>query len=190
MALEKVIADVKADAKKEMDKVIESLIGNLTKIRTGKATPSMLDSVRVDYYGTPSPLSQVSAISCPDAKSFLIAPWELSILKEIEMAIVKSELGMAPMNDGKVIRLKVPDLTEDRRKALAKQVKQVVEDARVAIRLKRRDANEVLKIQLKNKQISEDENKRNEADVQKLTDQFVAQIDKISGEKEKDVMTV
>jgi ribosome recycling factor len=190
MSAEKVKVDVKAEAKKEMDKVIESLVRELAKIRTGKASPSMLDPVRVDYYGTPTPLSQVAAISCPDAKSFLIAPWEISILKEIEMAIVKSELGMAPMNDGKVIRLKVPDLNEERRKTLAKQVKGVVEDARVAVRLKRRDANEILKKQLKDKQISEDENKRLEADVQKLTDTFIAQVDKISADKEKDVMTV
>lgn len=181
---------VKSESKKEMEKVIEVLNRELLKIRTGKANTSMLDMVKVNYYGQLTPLNQVAALSTPDAKSFLIAPWEPSVLKEIEQAIVKSDLGMTPINDGKVIRLKVPDLTEDRRKQLVKLIKETVETARVAIRHKRRDANEAFKKMLKDKQISEDENKRVEAEVQKITDQFIAQVDKISADKEKDIMTI
>jgi ribosome recycling factor len=150
----------------------------------------MLDSVRVNYYGSLSPLSQVASVSCPDAKSFLIAPWETSILKEIESALIKSDLGMAPMNDGKVIRLKVPDLTEERRKDLAKQVKKVAEDSRVAIRMARRDANEAVKKSLKDKAISEDESKKSETEIQKMTDDFIKKIDQIADEKEKSIMTI
>ena len=150
----------------------------------------MLDSIKVNYYGTLSPLSQVAAISTPDAKSFLIAPWEASIVKEIESAIIKSDLGMAPMSDGKVIRLKVPDLTEERRKDLVKQTKKVVEDAKVAIRMARRDANEVSKKALKDKEVSEDESKKSEAEVQKLTDDYIKKVDAIADEKEKSIMTI
>jgi ribosome recycling factor len=148
-----VLADLKKNTLEKMEKTTKALVEELKKIRTGKAQVSMLDGVRVNYYGNLSPLSQVASISCPDAKSFLIAPWESSILKEIESALVKSDLGMAPMNDGKVIRLKVPDLTEERRKDLAKQVKKVAEDSRVAIRMVRRDANEIVKKALKDKTV-------------------------------------
>lgn len=184
------IENLKNDTKKNMDKSVDSLKRELAKIRTGKANPTMLDSIRVNYYGTPTPLSQVSAISCPDAKSFLIAPWEATILKEIESSIVKSDLGMTPMNDGKVIRLKVPDLTEERRKDLVKQTKKVIEDAKVGIRNARRDSNEVLKKGLKDKVISEDQNKKATDEIQKLTDSYIQQIDKISTDKEKEIMTI
>jgi ribosome recycling factor len=184
------IDSVKSELKKGIDKSIEGLGRELSKVRTGKANPTMLDPVRVDYYGQPTPLSQVAAISCPDAKSFLIAPWEISMLKEIESSIVKSDIGMSPMNDGKVVRLKLPELTEDRRKELAKQTKKISEDARVAIRLARRDANEALKKALKDKQISEDENKRALDEIQKVTDQAIVKVDQISADKEKDIMTV
>jgi ribosome recycling factor len=137
-----------------------------------------------------SPLNQVASVTTPDAKSFLISPWESSILKEIESAIVKSDIGMSPINDGKVIRLKVPDLTEDRRKDLVKQTKKIVEDARVAIRLARRDANEEVKKMQKDKAISEDELKKAEADVQKLTDDYIKKVDQVSDEKEKSIMTI
>lgn len=184
------IAESKKRAQEKMDKTLGSLQNELKKIRTGRAQVSMLDGIRVNYYGTLSPLSQVAAISCPDAKSFLIAPWEASILKEIESAIVKSDIGMTPMNDGKVIRLKVPDLTEERRKDLVKQTKKIVEDARVAIRMARRDANEEVKKALKDKAISEDEAKKSEADVQKLTDDYIKKVDAFSDEKEKSIMTI
>jgi ribosome recycling factor len=181
---------VKKEAKMQMEKALASLAAELKKVRTGRANVSMLDSIRVDYYGTPSPLNQVASVSCPDARSFLIAPWETSLLKEIESSIVKSDVGMTPMNDGKVIRLKLPDLTEERRKDLVKSTKKIVEDSRVAVRMGRRDANESLKSAAKEKSISEDEQKRGEADIQKMTDEYIAKVDKIAAEKEKDIMTL
>ena len=181
---------VKATAKTKMKKVVNSLTEDLKKVRTGKAQVSMLDNVRVNYYGQQAPLNQVASVSTPDAKTFLIAPWESSILKEIEQSLVKSDIGMAPINDGKVIRLKVPDLTEERRKDLAKQVKKITEDARVAARLVRRDANEEVKKAFKDKVISEDESKKGEADVQKITDDFIKKIDQIADEKEKSILTI
>lgn len=184
------LEQVKTSAKAKMEKVVVGLTEELKKVRTGKAQVSMLDSVRVNYYGQQAPLNQVASVSTPDAKTFLIAPWESSILKEIEQSLVKSDIGMAPINDGKVIRLKVPDLTEERRKDLAKQVKKITEDARVAARLVRRDANEEVKKAFKDKVISEDESKKGEADVQKITDDFIKKIDQIADEKEKSILTI
>ena len=180
----------KKSAQAKMDKVIVGLGEELKKVRTGKAQVSMLDSIKVNYYGQQAPLNQVASVSTPDAKTFLIAPWENSILKEIEQALVKSDIGMAPINDGKVIRLKVPDLTEERRKDLAKQVKKITEDSRVAVRLVRRDANEEVKKALKDKLVSEDESKKAEADIQKLTDDSIKKIDQIADEKEKSILTI
>ena len=184
------IADVKKNSQAKMEKTLSALSEELKKIRTGRAQVSMLDNIKVNYYGSMSPLSQVASVSCPDAKSFLIAPWEASVLKEIEQAIVKSELGMAPMNDGKVIRLKVPDLTEDRRKDLVKQTKKIVEDARVAVRMARRDANDEVKKAQKDKAVGEDEAKKMEADVQKMTDDFIKKVDQVAEEKEKSILTI
>lgn len=182
--------DVNNTAKANMEKALVALGNELKKVRTGRAQLSMLDNVRVNYYGNQTPLNQVSAVSTPDAKTFLIAPWENQMLKEIEQAIVKSDVGMSPINDGKVIRLKLPDLTEQRRKELVKTCHKLVEDAKVAIRMARRDANEALKTALKNKAISEDENKRAQEEVQKLTDQYIEKADKTSAEKEKEIMTI
>jgi ribosome recycling factor len=173
-----------------MEKAITSLKGELQKVRTGRAQVSMLDNIRVNYYGTPTPLNQVSAISTPDARSFLISPWEASILKEVEQAIVKSDLGMTPQNDGKVIRLKVPELTEDRRKDLVKGVKKTCEEARIAVRQVRREANDESKQALKDKSISEDEQKRLNDEVQKITDEYIKKIDELAEEKEKELLTV
>jgi ribosome recycling factor len=178
------------DSKQKMEKSIQGLIGELKKVRTGRAQVSMLDGIKVNYYGTPTPLNQVSALSTPDARSFLISPWETSILKEIEQAIVKSDLGMSPMNDGKVIRLKVPELTEERRKDLVKNIKKICEDSRVAVRHVRREANDQLKTLLKDKAISEDDNKRQQDEVQKLTDDYIKKIDALAADKEKELMTV
>lgn len=177
-------------SKDKMEKAIQGLIGELKKVRTGRAQISMLDGIKVNYYGTPTPLNQVAALSTPDARSFLISPWETSILKEIEQSIVKSDLGMSPMNDGKVIRLKVPELTEDRRKDLVKNIKKICEDARVAVRLVRRDSNEDIKKALKDKAISEDDNKRQQDEVQKLTDDYIKKIDQLAADKEKELMTL
>lgn len=184
------LQDLKKQSQDKMEKCLQGLANELKKIRTGRAQVNMLDGIRVNYYGQPTPLSQVAAISCPDAKSFLIAPWEASILKEIESSIVKSDLGMSPINDGKVIRLKVPDLTEQRRKELVKSTGKIVEDAKVAIRLIRRDSNEVVKGALKDKAVSEDEAKRVEAEIQKLTDEYIKKLDQLAQEKEKSIMTI
>ena len=181
---------IKSQAEGDMKKAIESLMAELKKVRTGRANVSMLDPVMVPYYGSPTPLAQVATLATPDARSFLITPWETNILKDIEMAIVNANLGLAPQNDGKSIRLKVPELTEERRKDLVKSVKKVVEDARVSVRMCRRDANDVIKKAQKDKEISEDDQKRLQDDVQKLTDNYIKQIDKISEDKEKELMTL
>lgn len=184
------IEETKQKTTEAMRKSIESLKKDLSKVRTGKAQTSMLDNVKVNYYGSLSPLSQIAALSCPDAKSFLIAPWEASTLKEIETAIVKSDIGMTPVNDGKVIRLKLPELTEERRKDIVKQVGKLVEECRVAVRMARRDANEALKKAQKDKELSEDESKKTQDEVQKITDKYIKQIDEIAEAKEKEILTV
>jgi ribosome recycling factor len=184
------ISEVKKVAADKMEKSLVALQNELKKIRTGRAQISMLDNVKVNYYGNLTPLNQVAAISTPDAKSFLISPWETSILKEIEAGIIKSDIGMSPINDGKAIRLKVPDLTEERRKDLVKQTKKIVEDAKVAVRMARRDANEEVKKALKDKKISEDDSKKSETDIQKLTDDYIKKIDAVADEKEKSIMTI
>ena len=174
-------------AKAQMDKTIESLQNQIARIRTGRANASMLDPIRIDYYGVLSPLSQVAAISCPDAKSFLIAPWETSILKDIEVAINKSNMGLTPINDGKVIRLKLPEITEDRRKELTKQVKKIIEDAKISIRQSRKDTNEYIKGLLQAKSISEDESKQEKDNTQELTDKYIKIIDDIAEKKEAEL---
>lgn len=183
-------SEIGKQAKDSMEKAMTALSNELKKVRTGRAQISMLDAIRVNYYGTPTPLNQVAALSTPDARSFLISPWEVSILKEIESSIVKSDIGMTPQNDGKVIRLKVPELTEDRRKDLVKNVKKICEDARVAVRLVRRDINDQVKADLKDKKISEDENKRLQEEVQKTTDEYIKKIDSLATDKEKELMTL
>ena len=184
------VNDIKDSTKESMEKAISSLASEFKKVRTGRAQVSMLDSVRVDYYGSPTPLAQVATISCPDAKSFVIAPWEASVLRDIEAGIVKSDIGMSPQNDGKVVRLRLPDLTEERRKDLVKTIKKIVEDARVAVRMARREANDMLKQMLKDKEISEDDQKRGADEIQKLTDEFIKKVDAAGADKEKDLMTI
>jgi ribosome recycling factor len=184
------INSLKSKTETKMKEALVALSNEFKKIRTGRAQISMLDSVRVDYYGNPTPLNQVASVTCPDARSFLITPWEASVLKAIESAIVKSDVGMAPINDGKGIRLKLPDLTEDRRKVLVKESKKAVEDAKVALRMARRDANEELKTALKDKALSEDENKQYQDEVQKLTDKYTVDVDKMAADKEKEIMTI
>ena len=184
------VNDLKKNTENKMKTAIVALGNEFKKIRTGRAQVTMLDAVRVDYYGNPTPLNQVASVTCPDARSFLITPWEASVLKAIENAIVKSDVGMAPINDGKAIRLRLPDLTEDRRKELVKQSKKAVEDAKVAVRMARRDANEELKTALKDKTISEDQNKQYLDEIQKMTDKYTADVDKLSADKEKEIMTI
>lgn len=184
------IESLKNSTDEKMQKAIDGLLNEFKKVRTGRAQVSMLDNVKVDYYGNISPLNQVASISCPDARSFLITPWESSVLKLVESALVKSDIGMAPINDGKTIRMKLPDVTEERRKDLAKAVKKLVEDAKISIRKFRKDANDEIKLALKDKIISEDDNKNFTEQIQKVTDKYVVDIDKLGQDKEKDILTV
>ncbi len=173
----------------KMEKSISSLESEYTAIRAGRANPRILDRIQVDYYGTPSPLQSVANISVPEARMIQIQPWESSLIKDIEKAILASDIGLTPANDGKVIRLVFPELTEDRRKELVKDVKKKGEAAKVAIRNIRRDANDVKK-EAKANEISEDEQKQMEDRIQKLTDKHIAQIDKMIDGKSDEVMTV
>lgn len=174
----------------KMDKTIDALASDFATIRAGRANPHILDKLRVDYYGTPTPFQQVANISVPEARMIQIQPWEASLIKEIEKAIVNSDLGLTPNNDGKVVRIVFPELTEDRRKELVKDVKKKGENAKVAIRNIRRDANDLFKKQSKANEISEDETKILEDEVQKLTDKFVAMVDKAVDDKSKEILTV
>lgn len=177
------------DAKSSMEKAVEFCDSELTKIRAGKAMPSMLDGVMVDYYGNPTPIAQVANVNTPDARTLVVQPWEKSLLGPIEKAIITSNLGLNPQNDGVVIRLNVPPLTEERRRDLVKKVKEEAERGRIAVRNIRKDANEKIK-RLKAEGVSEDEMKTGEAEVQKITDSFIVRVDKLAEAKEKDIMTV
>lgn len=177
------------DAKDTMNNAIGHLENELAKIRAGKANPHMLDGLSIDYYGVMSPLSQVSNISTPDAKTIFIQPWDKKMIELIEKAVLKANLGFNPVNNGEVIRIAVPPLSEERRKQLVKQVKNEGETAKVSIRNARRDTNEGLKA-LKKEGISEDEIKKAEEEVQKLTDNFSKKVDELLEKKEKEIMTV
>ena len=183
------MSDIK-EFEDRMKKSIDALYDEYSSIIAGRANPHILDKIRVDYYGTPSPLQSVANISVPEARIIQIQPWEASLIKEIEKAILISDLGITPNNDGKVIRLVFPELTEERRKELAKDVKKKGDNAKVAIRNIRRDANDDVKKQNKAGDISDDEAKNLEDDVQKLTDKYVALIDKAIEDKSKEILTV
>ena len=182
--------DVVKELKARIDKTLDDLKKELGKIRTGRANTAMLDGILVNYYGTPTPLTGMASLTVPEPRLIVIKPWEKSVLKDIEKAIKEANIGVTPMNDGEIIRLPLPALTEDRRKEIAKQVKTKGEDHKVAIRNVRRDANERLKTLLKDKKMTEDENKRLSEKVQKETDAGVAKVDDIIGAKEKEVMQV
>jgi ribosome recycling factor len=177
------------DAQATMEKAILHCESELTKIRAGKASAGMLDGIMVDYYGNPTPLSQVASINTPDARTLLIQPWEKALLVPIERAIMEANIGINPQNDGIIIRLVVPPLTEERRKDLVKKVKEEAERGRITVRNIRKDANEKVK-KLKGESVSDDEIKTGEAEVQKITDAFIVKIDKHAEAKEKDIMTV
>ena len=177
------------DAQAAMDKAILHCESELTKIRAGKASAGMLDGIMVDYYGSPTALSQVSAINTPDARTLIIQPWEKNMLVPIERAIMEANIGINPQNDGVIIRLVVPPLTEERRKELVKKVKEEAENGKITIRNIRKDANSKIQ-KLKGDGISEDEVKTGEAEVQKITDAYIIKVDKHAEVKEKDVMTV
>lgn len=178
------------NAENKMNKAIASLEADYASIRAGRANPAILDKVTVEYYGTPTPIAQVGTVSVPEARSIVIQPWDASILKDIEKAIQTSDIGINPNNDGRVIRLNFPPLTEERRKELCKGVSKRGEEAKVAVRNIRRDAIDGFKKQKKNNEITEDDLKNLEDKIQKLTDKFVKQIDDISAAKEKEIMEV
>lgn len=174
----------------KMTKSYDSMIRDFTSIRAGRANPHVLDKIKVDYYGAPTPLQQVGNVSVPEPRMLQIQPWEKSLLKGIEKAILASDLGITPTNDGSVIRLVFPELTEERRKELVKDIKKKGEAAKVAVRNIRRDANETFKKQNKANEISEDDQKDLETKVQKMTDKYIAGIDKAVEEKSKEILTV
>ena len=174
----------------KMNKTMEVLKEEYASVRAGRANPHLLDKLRVDYYGTPSPIQSVANISVPEARVIQIQPWESKMIKEIEKAILASDIGITPGNDGKIIRLVFPELTEDRRKELVKDIKKKAEAAKVAVRNVRRDANDTIKKAAKASEISEDEQKQIEDEIQKMTDKFVTEIDKCTDAKTTEIMTV
>ncbi len=181
---------VQKDLETRMQAAVDVLAREFASVRTGRANAALLDGVRVEAYGNTTPLNQVASVSVPDPRTILIQPWDATQLKEIEKGIVKSDLGLSPSNDGKVIRLTMPTLTEERRKQLAKSVGKFAEDARVAIRNVRREANDKMKGLAKEKKISEDEERRGHDQIQKTTDRFTAKIDELTKKKEQEVLTV
>lgn len=180
---------IKKHAEERMDKAIQALKRELATLRAGRAAPSLLDRVHVDYYGSPTPINQLANINTPDSRTLMIQPWDKSSLSEIERAIQKSDLGLTPANDGSLIRLTIPPLTEERRVELVKLTKKFGEEAKVAIRNIRRDANDDIK-KLEKTDISEDESRRHQEDIQKTTDKFIAEVDKVLAAKEKEIMEV
>lgn len=184
------VAEFLADAETRMGKTVESLKTDLGKIRTGRANISLLDHIKIDYYGTPTAVSQVANVTVSDARTLTVTPWEKNMVQPIEKAIMESDLGINPATAGTVIRLPMPPLTEERRKDLVKLSKVEGENGKVAIRNIRRDANNHIKGLLKKKEISEDDDKRGEESIQKLTDKFVSQIDSLISGKEKDIMEI
>ncbi|MFN7478380.1 MAG: ribosome recycling factor [Burkholderiales bacterium] len=184
------IADLKKNTEQKMQKSIDALKTNLVKIRTGRAHPGLLDHIMVDYYGAPTPINGVANVTLLDARTIGVQPWEKKMVAVIEKAIRESDLGLNPATQGDLIRVPTPALTEERRRELTKVVKGEGEDSKVAVRNLRRDANEQLKKMLKDKLITEDDDRRTQEDVQKLTDRYVADIDKLLAEKEKEIMTV
>ena len=182
------MSDIQKQCEDRMNKTIQSLKDEYNSIRTGRASSALFDKIRVDYYGEKSPLSQVATVSIPEARTVVIQPWDKSLITEIEKAILKSELGLNPSNDGKVIRISIPPLTADRRKELVKQAKTMAENSRVSIRNIRRDGNDNLKKLQKDGELTEDELKNEEDSLQKATDKFISEIDKIFADKEKEIM--
>ena len=178
------------DIEGRMQKSVDNLKEVYVTIRAGRANPHILDRLRVDYYGTPTPIQQVANVSVPEARMIQIQPWEASLIKDIEKAILVSDLGLTPNNDGKTIRLVFPELTEDRRKELAKDIKKKGDNAKVAIRNIRRDANDAIKKENKAGDISDDEAKNSEDEIQKITDKYIAMIDSAIDDKTKEILTV
>ena len=179
-----------ANLKQRMEKSIGAYQEKLSEIRAGRANPAILNKVKIDYYGTPTPINQVAGVSVPEARLIVIQPWDLSVLKDIEKAILASDIGINPNNDGKVIRLAFPELNEERRKEIVKDIRKIAEEAKVAIRSIRRDGIDEAKTAQKNSEITEDELKAAETEIQKITDKNIEEIDKILANKENEIMSV
>ncbi len=184
------IDEIFEDLKDRMGKSIESLKREYSRLRTGRASISLLDGIRVSYYDTPTPLNQMASLAVPEPRLIVIQPWDKTAIEDIEKAILKSELGLTPINDGKVIRISIPPLTEERRKELVKVARKMSEENKVAIRNIRRDANEMLKDLKKEKEITEDDLYRSQEEVQKATDQFISQVDELCAAKEKEILEI
>lgn len=180
---------VKKSAEERMEKAIQALKRDLATLRAGRATPALLDRIQVEYYGAMTPLNQLANISTPDSRTLMVQPWDKSSLSDIEKAIMKSDIGITPANDGNMIRLSIPPLTEERRSELVKMTKKFGEESKVAIRNIRRDANDDIK-KMEKTDISEDESHRHQEDIQKMTDKFIAEVDKVLVVKEKEIMEV
>ena len=174
----------------KMDKTVGVFENNLAEVRAGRANPAILNKIKIDYYGVPTPISQVAGISVPEARLIVIQPWDLGILKEIEKEILKSDIGINPNNDGKVIRLSFPELNEERRKEIVKSIKKMAEESKIAVRSIRRDGIEEFKKKQKDSEITEDELRMAEEEIQKITDKNIDEIDKLTDGKEKEIMTV
>jgi len=184
------LKELSADLKRRMDQAVAGFQTNLASARTGRASVHMLDSVKVDYYGTPTPISQIAQVSAPEAQLILISPWDPTALKEVEKAIQAADLGFNPISDGKVIRVPVPPMTEERRREVVKHINKVLEEHRTAVRNVRRDGNDALKKLAKEKKISEDDEKRALEEVQKMTDEEIRRMEELSRKKEAEVMQV
>jgi ribosome recycling factor len=181
--------DVLKDMESRMTAALDALSREFASVRTGRASASLLDAIRVDYYGTMTPIPQMASVAVPDARTITIQPWEAGQLKELEKAIIKSDLGITPNNDGKMLRLNMPTLTEERRKQLAKSVAKVAEEGRVAVRNVRREANDKLKALARDKKLSEDEERRGHDAIQKTTDKYIAKVDELLKKKEQEILT-
>ena len=184
------INEIRQESEDRMKKAVEALKKEYVTLRAGRATPALLDKVLVDYYGAMTPINQMAKISTPEPRLLTIEPWDKNVISDIERAILKSELGLTPNNDGNIIRIAIPQLTQERRTELVKVIKKKAEEARVAIRNIRRDANDQLKDFAKEGSISEDENKRGQEEIQKMTDKYIADVDQLLDHKEKEIMEV
>lgn len=182
------IEETLQETSENMDKSIVSLKNELKRVRTGRASLALLDGVKVDYYGTPTPLNQVASLSVPENRLITIQPWDTSVIKEIEKAILKADLGLTPSNDGKIIRITIPQLTEERRKELVKIVSKISEDHKIAVRNIRRDSNELIKSFRKDGDVSEDDAFKAQEKIQKITDEYIQSIEEIYKEKEKEIL--
>jgi ribosome recycling factor len=182
------IESIYDETRESMGKSVAALKNELKRVRTGRASLSILDGIKVDYYGTPTPLNQMATLAVPESRLITIQPWDASVIKEIEKAILKSDLGLTPSSDGKIIRISIPALTEERRKELVKVVRKICEDYKVSIRNIRRDSNELLKSMKKDGEISEDDAFKSQDEVQKITDEHIKRVDECFGEKEKEIL--